>query len=350
MTLKRLAGVVTLVLLASSFAIAQGPNRGIGRNIPLPPAPEPEPQPLDIDDRFALSIDVEVHNVDVVVTDNDGNPLTGLQKEHFKVFVDDVEQTITNFRPTDSPLTIVLLIEFANTWGWYYDDVIYPAAGFIQSLREDDWAAIVSYDLDTEIITDFSQNQNQLINGLFSLTYPDFSETNLFDAVNFTLDRLENVDGKKAIFLLSTGEDTFSRANYGDTLRRSEESDTMIYAVGMGQMFRTMYENRMSSLQRMNFLQAEVALRSIAQNTGGEAWFPRFRGEYASIYEGVSFLMRNQYSIGFVPKDLEQDDDLRKIRVEVAPIDLDDDGDPEKLKVRHKKGFYNYEEPEEEDD
>ena len=124
----------------------------------------------------------------------------------------------------------------------------------------------------------------------------------------------------------------------------------MIYAVGMGQMFRTMYENRMSSLQRMNFLQAEVALRSIAQNTGGEAWFPRFRGEYASIYEGVSFLMRNQYSIGFVPKDLEQDDDLRKIRVEVAPIDLDDDGDPEKLKVRHKKGFYNYEEPEEEDD
>ena len=349
MTSKRLAGIVACVVLATGFAIAQGPNRDVGRNVPLAPGPEPAPGGLDIDDRFALSIDVEVHNVDVVVTDNDGNPLTGLQKEHFRLFVDDVEQTITNFRPTDSPLTIVLLIEFANTFGWYYDDVIYPAVGMIQSLREDDWAAIVSYDLNTEIVTDFSQNQNDLFNGLRTLTYPSFSETNLYDAVNFTLDRLENIDGKKAIFLLSTGFDTFSRANYGDTLRRAEDSNTMIYAVGMAQMFRTIYEQRLSSIDRMSFLQAEVALRSIAENTGGMAWFPRFRGEYPSIYEGVSFLMRNQYSIGFVPTGLEEDDDLREIEIQVEPIDLDDDGDPEKLKVRHKKGFYNYEETEDED-
>ena len=349
MTSKRLAGIVACVVLATGFAIAQGPNREIGRNVPLAPVPEPDPNALDIDDRFALSINVEVHNVDVVVTDNDGNPLTGLQKEHFRLFVDDVEQTITNFRPTDSPLTIVLLIEFANTFGWYYDDVIYPAVGMIQSLREDDWAAIVSYDLNTEIVTDFSQNQNELFNGLRTLTYPSFSETNLYDAVNFTLDRLDNIDGKKAIFLLSTGFDTFSRANYGDTLRRAEDSNTMIYAVGMAQMFRTIYEQRLSSIDRMSFLQAEVALRSIAENTGGMAWFPRFRGEYPSIYEGVSFLMRNQYSIGFVPTGLEEDDDLREIEIEVEPIDLDDDGEPERLRVRHKKGFYNYEETEDED-
>lgn len=349
MTSKRLAGIVACVVLATGFAIAQGPNRDVGRNVPLAPGPEPAPEGLDIDDRFALSIDVEVHNVDVVVTDNDGNPLTGLQKEHFRLFVDDVEQTITNFRPTDSPLTIVLLIEFANTFGWYYDDVVYPAVGMIQSLREDDWAAIVSYDLNTEIVTDFSQNQNDLFNGLRTLTYPSFSETNLYDAVNFTLDRLENIDGKKAIFLLSTGFDTFSRANYGETLRRAENSNTMIYAVGMAQMFRTIYEQRLSSIDRMSFLQAEVALRSIAENTGGMAWFPRFRGEYPSIYEGVSFLMRNQYSIGFVPTGLEEDDDLREIEILVEPIDLDDDGESEKLKVRHKKGFYNYEETEDED-
>ena len=67
----------------------------------------------------------------------------------------------------------------------------------IQSLREDDWAAIVSYDLNTEIVTDFSQTQNELFNGLRTLTYPSFSETNLYDAVHFTLDRLENIDGKR---------------------------------------------------------------------------------------------------------------------------------------------------------
>lgn len=347
---KRLTAAAVLVFLTAGLAIAQGPNREVGRNVSPAPEPEPEAEPLDIDDRFALSIDVDVHNIDVVVTDNDDNPLTGLQKEHFRLFVDDVEQTITNFRPTDSPLTIVLLIEFANTFGWYYDDVVYPAAGFIQSLREDDWAAIVSYDLQPEIVTDFSQNQNELFNGLRTLTYPDFSETNLYDAVNFTLDRLENIDGKKAIFLLSTGFDTFSRANYGDTLKRAEDSDTMIYAVGMAQMFRTIYEQQLGAFDRMSFLQAEVALRSIAENTGGRAWFPRFRGEYPAIYETVSFLMRNQYSIGFVPRDLKQDDDLRKIRIEVSPIDLDENGKPDKLKIRHKKGFYNYDEAAEQKD
>jgi VWFA-related protein len=323
------------------MALAQGPNVNVGRTVPVEPAGEEPAARPGVDDRFALSIDVDVHNVDVVVTDNDGNPLTGLQQEQFKIFVDGEEQRITNFRPTDSPLTIVLLIEFANTFGWYYDDVVAPAAGFIQSLREDDWGAIVSYDLRPEIVTDFSQNQDELFNGLRTLTYPGFSETNLYDAVNFTLDRLDNVDGKKAIFLLSTGFDTFSRANYGDTLRRAEESDTMIYAVGMAQMFRTIYEQRLSSIDRMSFLQAEVALRSIAENTGGMAWFPRFQGEYPGIYEGVSFLLRNQYSIGFVPADLKQDDKLRKIKVEVGPIDIDGDGKPEKLKIRHKKGFYN---------
>ena len=79
MTSKRLAGIVACVVLATGFAIAQGPNRDIGRNVPL--GPEPAPNALDIDDRFALSIDVEVHNIDVVVTDNDGNPLTDSRRD-----------------------------------------------------------------------------------------------------------------------------------------------------------------------------------------------------------------------------------------------------------------------------
>jgi Ca-activated chloride channel family protein len=123
----------------------------------------------------------------------------------------------------------------------------------------------------------------------------------------------------------------------------------MIYAVGMAQMFATIYGNQLPADQRMTLLQAENALRSIAENSGGIAWFPRFQGEYPSIYEGVSYLMRNQYSIGFSPSNLKQDDKLRKITIEVGPIDLNGDGEPEKVKVRHKKGFYNYVEDEDED-
>lgn len=343
MTPKRLIAVVALMVLAVGFAVAQGPRRDIGTDIPLPPLEtEPETE-VDVDDRFALSIDVNLINVDVVVTDRRDNPISGLEMEHFRVFVDDEEQTITNFRPSDSGVTVVLLIEFGNTFTYYYDDVVGPAWGFIQSLRENDWAAIVAYDLRPEILTDFTQNKNDLIAGLNRLRYPAFSETVLYDAVYFALERMENIDGKKAIFLLSSGFDTFSRHNYGETLRKAEASDTTIYAVGMGGLYRTMMEPRLSGLGNMRFLMAEAQLRAIANATGGDSWFPRFQGEYRGIYESVGLDLKYQYSLGFVPKDLKQDDKLRKIRVEVVDIDVDDDGEPDRLKVRHKKGFYNVE-------
>ena len=279
--------------------------------------------------------------MDVVVTDRNDNPISGLEKEHFRVFVDDEEQLVTNFSPTDTPLTVVIVIEFGDTFTYYYDDVIGPSAGFIQSLRENDWAAIISYDIRPEIVTDFTQNQNELFNGLRSLQFPGFRETALYDAVGFALDRMENIEGKKAIFLLSSGIDTFSKRNYNAMLRQAETSDTMIYPVGMGQNFLLMNESRMGNIARMQMLQAKNALQTLARYTGGTAFFPRFEGEYPGIYETVSIHLRNQYSLGFVPRDLEQDEDLREIRVEVDDMDVDGDGDLDELKVRHKRGFYN---------
>ena len=275
-----------------------------------------------------------------MVTDSKGNPISGLQKEHFKITEDKVEQTITNFRPTDAPMTVVLVIEFGDTFGYYYDDVVAPAAGFINSLQEDDWAAIIAYDMRPEILTDFTQIRDELFGGLRRLRYPAYRETALYDAVAFTLERLENVDGKKAIFLLSTGFDTISKRSYGNVLKMAEGSDTMIYSVGMGQWFRNMYADRMGGLASISFLQAENVMRSLANASGGSYFFPRFQGEYRSIYETVSVYMRNQYSLGFVPKDRKRDGKLHKIKIEVPRMDVNGDGKLDKLKVRHKKGYY----------
>jgi len=339
---RRLVALAVLIVFGAGFALAQGPRRNVGGDIPLPPLPERDGgADLDVDDRFALSIDIEVVNVDVVVTDRNDNPISGLVKEDFRVFVDDGEQVVTNFSPTDTPLTVVIVIEFGDTFTYYYDDVIGPSAGFIQSLRENDWAAIISYDIRPQIVTDFTQNQNELFNGLRSLQFPGFRETSLYDAVGFALERMENIEGKKAIFLLSSGIDTFSKRNYGDMLRQAESSDTMIYPVGMGQSFFLFNEDRMGNLARMQMLQARNALQTLARVTGGTSFFPRFEGEYPGIYETVSIHLRNQYSLGFVPRGLEDDNDLREIRIEVNDVDVDGDGDLDELKIRHKKGFYN---------
>jgi VWFA-related protein len=335
--------LVIALSLVAGMTMAQGPKKDVGKDVPLPSVPDKRPQSGkdQLPQAPALSIDVDVVSFDVVVTTQNGDPISGLEKQHFKVFDDDVEQTITNFSPSEAPLTVVILAEFSNTIGYYFDDVVQPAAGFIQSLRADDWGALIAFDIRPEILTDFTKNKNELFDGLRRMRIPAYSETCLYDAVYDTLQRLENVDGKKAIFLLSSGLDTnISKHTYGEALKKAETSDTMIYSVGMGQLARLYYESRFSNLTQIEFLQADNVMRSLADATGGASWFPKFPGEYPGIYQAVSANLRNEYSLGFVPKVRKTDGKLHKLRVEVGPIDVNHDGKPDKLKVRHKKGYY----------
>src|SRR5205814_9782558 len=222
--------------------MAQGPRKDVGKNVPLPPASTDQKGPAKTDQQVpqvpSLSIDVDLMSFDVVVTDQSGNPISGVEKTHFRVFDDDVEQNVTNFSPADAPLTVVVLAEFSDTFGYYYDDVVGPAAGFINSLRPDDWAALVAFDIRPEILTDFTKNKSELYDGLRRMRIPAYRETSLYDAVYDTLQRLDNVDRKKAVFLLSTGLDTINKHTYGETLRKAETSNSVIYSVGMGQLAR----------------------------------------------------------------------------------------------------------------
>src|SRR5437868_13187436 len=140
MTIRRLLVFVIAVFLIAGLSMAQGPKKDVGKNVPLPPGSDQKSQaPAKGEDQPpqvpSLSIDVDLINFDVVVTDQSGNPISGLEKKHFRVFDDDVEQTVTNFSPAEAPLTVVILAEFSNTFGYYFDDVVGPAAGFINSLR-----------------------------------------------------------------------------------------------------------------------------------------------------------------------------------------------------------------------
>lgn len=353
MKIRHLLLIVIAVFLVAGILKAQGPKKDIGSNVPLTPVPDRTPDRSDksgpptkreTSDNLpqnSLSIDVDVVSFDAVVTTQDGSPISGLQKKDFRVFDNDVEQTVTNFSPTEAPLTVVILAEFSNTFGYYFDNVVGPAYGFIQSLRPDDWAALIAFDIRPEILTDFTKNKPELVDGLRRMRIPAYSETCLYDAVYDTLQRLDNVDGKKAIFLLATGLDTnISKHTYGEALKKAETSDTMIYAVSMGQLARLYLESRLSRIDDITFLQADNVMRSLAEATGGTAWFPRFQGEYPGIYELVSANLRNEYSLGFVPKERKNDGKFHKLRVEVPPMDLNHNGKPMKLKVRNKKGYY----------
>ncbi|MBI4474866.1 MAG: hypothetical protein HY646_19495 [Acidobacteria bacterium] len=160
---------------------------------------------------------------------------------------------------------------------------------------------------------------------------PFYRETALSDAVYFVLERMEEVEGKRVIFLLASGMDTISRHSYSETLKKAEASDTVIYSVGMAQFARSM---------EVSPQDADYFICSLAESTGGLSFFPRVPGEYSGIYETVNADMRHQYMLSFISTNPKLDGKLRKLKVEVAGTDINGDGKPDKLKVRHKKEYY----------
>jgi VWFA-related protein len=278
---------------------------------------------------FSVSVESNLVNVDAVVTDNDGNIITGLKKENFRVLDDGQPQQITNFAPSDAPLTMVVLMEFSQLgYGWFAYNARNWSYEFLRNLNKKDWVALITYDLRPHIEVDFTQNHEEIAQSLQSLMFPGFHEANTFDALLDTLDRMQDVKGKKSVLLLASGFDTFSRHTLDQTLKRLKNTDVTIFCVGIGEelFVRSMHDGGVA------YLQAKNQLNTFARLTGGFTWFPRFDADLPGIFQSVTAFLRNQYTIGFVPSNPARDGKYHKLKVEA----LDDKGNP--LTVNDKKG------------
>lgn len=289
-----------------------------------PQRPEPKPQEPQQPDEFAIAVEVPLVNVDAVVVDRNGNIITGLQRENFRITVNGVPQRITNFAPTDAPITMVMLIEFSRIGGgWVAYHSTNWAYDFLGNLGPQDWVALVSYDLRTRIEVDFTRNKQEVAQHLARMYFPGFTEANLFDAILEVVDRLQDVRGKKSILILASGFDTFSRNNLGDALRRLRQTDVTIFSVGVARALVEYYDDRgmLSGPARVDYHQAQNQLRSFAEMTGGRAWFPRFEGELPGIFRSIAAMLRNQYSLGFIPSERFRDGKFYRIKVELVGSD-----------------------------
>ena len=288
------------------------------------PAQAPAPPPP----QSSISVESNLVNVDVVVTDQDGDVLTGLNKSNFRVSDDGAPQQITNFAPTEAPITMVILMEFSRRFGGYFGykakEWSYP---LLNALTAKDWVALKTFSMRTHVEVDFTQNKNEVGQAIASLFFPDFSEANLFDATLETLDQLRDVKGKKSILILATGFDTFSKHNLDQTLKTVKESDVPIFCIGIGEDL-DLYSPQGAGV---GYLQAKNQLTTFANMTGGYAWFPRFQGEMPDIFNAVAGYLRSQYTLGFTPTT-SQDGKFHKLKVDA----VDDQGNP--LTVNDKKG------------
>jgi len=330
-TLKKLLCAFILVVFALIWGLLPDAVQAQRQDKPIE---EQEEKPQG---RTTLSVAVEQVQVDITVQDKNGNLIQGLRKEHFRVYEEKVEQTVTFFTPVEAPITAILVTEYSSVipWEWLYEAWL-GSHMFADQMRPEDWVAVVAYDIRPEILVDFTQNKAEVYNALRKLNSPAFRESNLYDAVYDVIDRVQDVEGKVAMVLISSGLDTFSKKNLDQIMDKVKEANVVIYPISLGGNARV--RNDYGTSARMDLYQAEAVLKYFAKYTGGVAFFPRFVQAYKGIFQTISALLRSQYSLGYISTNTKKDGKFRKIKVEVV-ADIDGDGKPDKLKVHHREGY-----------
>ena len=295
--------------------------------------------------------DVNSVTVDVAVLDNRGNFIPKIPGGNFRILEDDVPQKTTGFNVGESPMTVCLVVEFnamfQQTYTRTWMETLQAAYTFLGSLRKDDYIAVVAFDLRSEILADFSTDSTKWQEAMARLRVPGFRESNLYDALVDTADRMSEIEGRKAIVLLASGIDTFSKLTFDKTRKALQVAGVPIYSVGLFQAMRIMAEGRgMDSIQRLDFLQADNQLKTFSKETGGQAYFPRFSAEFPQIFGQINEGLRNQYALTYSPSNQLRDGKYRKIRVELVnpstnePLRvLDEKGKPLKYSVIAKQGY-----------
>jgi Ca-activated chloride channel family protein len=349
---------------------------------PLPPDVVPT-KPQDIE---KLSITTQVVNIDAVVYHKkSGQIVTGLKKPNFAVFADGVQQTITNFSTPEAPITVAMVVEYSK-WSEYfgyagsggYDpgtyEVIRPTAMFLTQFIKppDDYVTVVAFDIRPTPLTDFTNDPTRIgaVINLLLRNQPAFRETNLFDALKFVLvggrgdsvvlddnksaksdySGLVAVQGRRrAVILVASGIDTFSKINYGEARKVLQNAGIPVYIVGTANLFKKKYGDQLGATDdimggpgRMSWLQADNTLTTFARETGG-AYFPvTFEGELPKVLGSINALLRSQYSLGFNPGDV-QDGKQHKL---VVKVDVNGDGTyDDKEYIVQARQFYNAPKP-----
>jgi Ca-activated chloride channel homolog len=249
-------------------------------------------------------------------------------------------------------MTVAMVIEFSNLfqqyWGSTWYQTLTAAWGFVETLKPEDYVAIVAYDIRPEILTDFTTDKAKARDALQRLNIAAFSEANLYDALTDTADRMSGIEGRKAIVLISSGIDTFSKINYGEARKKLQQSGVPVYPIGLMQTLRILAESygALGPIAQLDFLQADNAMRTFAAETGGIAFFPRFIGEFPTIFQNIHQALRSQYVLTYEPTNKAHDGSYRKIKVQLVnpatnePLKVTDQkGKPIKYQIIAKSGY-----------
>jgi VWFA-related protein len=264
-------------------------------------------------DQFKIEVAVDLVNVNFSATDSKGRMISGLTAQDFIVEEDGKPQTITLFaREQELPLTLGVLIDISPSVTSVFDEEKTTASRFLESvLGKRDLATVIAFDKSVLLVQDYTEDLPSLtkaISGL-KLSRPG---TSLYDAIYLAAgEKLAHEAGRKAIVLISDGQDTTSTYTLSKALIAAHKSDVVIYTISNSGNSGT--------------------LRTLAEETGGAFYRFREKGDFEKVFQEIAQELRTQYSIAYHSTNAARDGSYRKIKIIARKSDV---------KVRSRRGYY----------
>ncbi len=303
---------LTFVMLCGTFA-------GIAQTA------EPTP-PIEDDDSKPISVKTDLVTFTLTVTDLYGRFVSGLNKNAFTIFDNNAEQEITFFSDADAPASIGILFDISGSMSSEKLGKARKALEkFINTSHPSDEYFLIAFNDRAQLVLDRTRDGDALLQKLTLVQTK--GSTALYDACYLGIERVtRGTRQKKAMLIISDGQDNASRYNFGEVRRLMKESDVTVYAVGI-------MDGRDSG--SITGMQGQAFLDELTSVTGGKAFYPQTDVELDEIFERIALELRHQYSIGFTPKDFNPDGKWHKTKVKVKPP-----RGISRLTVRTREGYY----------
>jgi Ca-activated chloride channel family protein len=263
-------------------------------------------------------VGVDMVVVRVTVIDPLNRYVIGLEKEHFKIFENKIEQAVSHFSNQDSPISVGVIMDVSGSMGDNILSARTSVSRFLERGDPGDEYFLVTFNDRSSLIQDFTPRSENVRNDVV-FTNPK-GRTALFDAMYLGLEKIrEAQNDKKALIVITDGEDNSSRYTFSEVREFAKESDVQIYVIG----------------ERGELGYGRGIIRELVALTGGRAFFPNNFKQLDYLCDLIHTELRNQYLVGYTPIDRNHDGSWRKIKVQLEPPE----GLP-KLSVRSKEGYF----------
>ncbi len=288
--------------------------------------PQPTSTPPPNGDDRPITVKTDLVTLTLTVTDLYGRYVSGLSKNAFTILDNNQEQEITYFSDSDAPVSVGILFDVSDSMsGEKIGKARKALEKFINTSHPSDEYFLIGFNNRAQLLLDRTRDGESVLQKL-TLVDPK-NNTALYDAVYLGTEKVtRGTHQKKAILIISDGQDNSSRYNFGEVRRLLKESDVVTYAVGI-------MDGRDSG--SMTGMQGQAFLDELTSVTGGKSFYPSSPVEMDEIFERIALELRHQYSIGYTPKDFEPDGKWHKTKVKVKPPR----GLP-RLTVRGREGYY----------